>query len=301
MIYRDYSPKTVLTEGRDGPAKLPISYPVSVFEQKDHLLVAGNSLYSLDLTTKKAPKIVLEFGACIPELKDVTVFGAMAMQPHTGNLLLCESIRSQIRVIADPFSLSPTQTSAIGRPSEIGDDREGYFHGPEGVCCAPDGGIVVADTGNSRVQFLDPAGRYKSQLPDLEFTHPADVCFSLHSVLCVADPGARRLSMWSRDGQEHIYDLPMSYYNTTLSPMAVCLDLNGYLHVAFAGRNHFVRIYDLRHSIGWLQKLGSASGASGGKIGEFNRPTGMCVDGSNNLIVCDTDNCRLQIFPPNNS
>ncbi len=60
-----------------------------------------------------------------------------------------------------------------------------------------------------------------------------------------------------------------------------------------------VQIVDPRQSFRLIQQLGK-QGKGGGKstqLGEFYYPTGMCVDDLNTLMVCDTNNHRVQFFP----
>ncbi len=76
------------------------------------------------------------------------------------------------------------------------------------------------------------------------------------------------------------------------------MDLYGYLHVACGSSSHAVQIFDPRHSFRLIQQLGKqGKGGEGTQLGEFIWPTGMCMDDLNTLMVCDSDNHRIQFFP----
>ena len=54
--------------------------------------------------------------------------------------------------------------------------------------------------------------------------------------------------------------------------------------------NHVVKAFNSSKT--FLYKFGE----KGNQDGQFNTPRGMCLDGSNNLLVCDSDNKRVQQF-----
>ena len=54
--------------------------------------------------------------------------------------------------------------------------------------------------------------------------------------------------------------------------------------------NHCIKAFDLSGT--FLYKFGER----GDRHGQFRRPRGLLVDGSNNLLVCDSENKRVQQF-----
>ncbi len=70
------------------------------------------------------------------------------------------------------------------------------------------------------------------------------------------------------------------------------------LHVACGIPSRVVQIFDPRQSFRLIQQLGKQyEGGDGTQLGGFNYPRGMCVDDHNTLMVCDTENHRIQLFP----
>ena len=102
------------------------------------------------------------------------------------------------------------------------------------------------------------------------------------------DHNNTRLSIWSGDGHQHITNIQMNGY-----PRGVCVDLNGFVNVSCFS-SHVVYVYDPRKSYQLLQTLGV--GKRGSAPGQFNYPTGMCVDDLNTLMVVDHGNHRVQFF-----
>ncbi len=80
-------------------------------------------------------------------------------------------------------------------------------------------------------------------------------------------------------------------------PEALATDSAGNLVVADTG-NHRILKLDANGDLIW--KLGGVDSAgepwAGTAMGEFNSPRAVCTDSENNVYVCDSLNCRVQIF-----
>ncbi len=76
--------------------------------------------------------------------------------------------------------------------------------------------------------------------------------------------------------------------------LVVCVDLAGYVYVSCGFRSgaHVVEVRDPRMNFSLLQILGNKSAGPA----QFNRPTGLCVDDTNTLMVVDYSNHRVQFF-----
>ena len=190
---------------------------------------------------------------------------------------------------------------SIGRTGQPS-DAKGEFNHPFGVCCSPDGSFSVVECYTNPVQRFDASGRFLTTFGsegknEDQFQNPFDVCHlhrhfapssSASSLLLVTDNYNKRLSIWSGDGYQHITNIQMKGF-----PRGVCVDLNGFVNVS-SQFPHVVCIYDPRKSYQLLQTLGD--GQQGSAPGQFNYPTGMCVDDLNILMVVDRDNHRVQFF-----
>ncbi len=72
------------------------------------------------------------------------------------------------------------------------------------------------------------------------------------------------------------------------NPTGVCVS-GQYVYVSDWG-NHNIAIFTTEG------KYVTTFGQCGAKRGQFNKPTGLCVDRDGFLYVCDLSNCRIQIF-----
>jgi sugar lactone lactonase YvrE len=105
--------------------------------------------------------------------------------------------------------------------------------------------------------------------------------------LLVADKDNRKISIWSKDGHQHIRNVAVQGH-----PRGICVDMNA--NIIVSSLNHTIQIYD-PINFELLQVIGTREQKSN-EPGRFYYPTGMCVDDENNLYVCDSENHRLQVF-----
>ena len=69
-----------------------------------------------------------------------------------------------------------------------------------------------------------------------------------------------------------------------------CCILNKNIFLVSDGGNHCIKAFD--QSGKFLYKFGK----EGNQDGQFTTPYGLLIDGSNNLLVCDSGNSRVQQF-----
>ena len=135
---------------------------------------------------------------------------------------------------------------------------------------------------------MDPVEAVTKQAAGLYYNHNYNhfaPSSSASSLLLVIDRNNNRLSIWSADGHQHITNIQMIG-----DP---CVDLNGFVNVSCSSP-HVVCIYDPRKSYQLLQTLGDDK--QGSAPGQFNYPTGICVDDLNTLMVVDLFNHQVQFF-----
>jgi DNA-binding beta-propeller fold protein YncE len=79
----------------------------------------------------------------------------------------------------------------------------GQFDDPQGVAFMPDGGFLVTDTGNKRVQLFDGGGKFIAAVPAGDSTplvKPRRSVADNDGNIYVADPGAGRVFVFGSDG-----------------------------------------------------------------------------------------------------
>ena len=219
---------------------------------------------------------------------------SLCMQPHTNRILVSDYAAHRLQMLSDQGE--PLYMIGGGQSSRV----DGQLSNPYGLCCLPDGSIVVADRNNHRIQIFDIGGRFTLKFgregdQDDQLKSPYDICqlaqylspsSSASSLLVVADFGNTRLSVWSCDGHQHVTNVLVNG-----QPRGICVDLNGYVNACF--HSSVVQVYDPRKNYQLLQTLGDQAGSG---PGQFTYPTGMCVDDTNVLMIVDKDNHRIQFF-----
>jgi hypothetical protein len=121
----------------------------------------------------------------------VTDLGGIAAT-HDGRFVLADRAAG-VLVVMDADGGNPAVLDPAGSPI-------GPLRNPSGLCQAPDGGLLIADTGNHRVVRLSAmaGGEWTSYgsagaAQPGEFASPTSIVVSSTGSIVVADPGAGRL------------------------------------------------------------------------------------------------------------
>jgi len=167
------------------------------------------------------------------------------------------------------------------------------FRNPAGVSYVNNNEILIADQGNHRIQQLNiqtgtavrSFGNYAEEKGELN--KPADVCLDDEGRIVVTDEGCHRIQVLSQEGKS------ISIFGDSgsekLNHPTSCVHYKNNFLVA-DGLNDCIKAFD--QSGTFLYKFGKL----GNQDGQFNFPCGMLLDSSNNLLVCDYLNNRVQQF-----
>jgi len=172
-------------------------------------------------------------------------------------------------------------------------ENSGKFKYPDGVSFLNDNEILIADCGNHRIQHLNiKTGNVvktfgKRGAGKGEFQNPIDVCLDDEGRIGVAECSNNRIQVISKEGETHSIfgDSGPEKLNQPVS----CIAIKNMIFVS-DGENHCVKAFD--QSGTFLYKFGK----QGNQDGQFSLPYLMHVDSSNNLLVCDCGNNRVQQF-----
>ena len=207
---------------------------------------------------------------------------------------------------------------------------QGKFHGPFDIAInAESGNIAVADAYNKRVQLFSSDGIYLREygqkgLDPKKLDRPVSVAFNKSGDVTICDSGG--IFCFTECGQfiknisnKHLIN-PGDMTITCDGRMLVCDDgdnkvkvlspdgaelmqsfsapgCHGYPWVALLHQDTFYVSYGLAHCVKVFNNIGEFLydiGTEG--RGTLYCPAGLAVDKFNNLVVCDTENCNLQIF-----
>ena len=169
----------------------------------------------------------------------------------------------------------------------------GQFHRPSGIAYLNDNEILIADEKNHRVQQVNVQtgttvksfGKYGKA--EGEFAGPIDVCVDEQHRMVVTEFGNHRIQVITQEG-ETISMFGGSGPEKLSQPISCILYKNMFL--VSDVDNDSIEFFD--QSGTFLHKFGK----QGNQDGQLNFPYGLLVDSSNNLLVCDYFNNRVQQF-----
>lgn len=149
---------------------------------------------------------------------------SLAVHAEKG-LIIADTGNHRIRVI----SLLSLEVKDM-RPFKGRGSSEGQFDSPMGVAIdARTGNVIVADTGNKRIQVFDDAGEFIQQVPLDKRSYPSAVAVDAEGNIIVSDGGNHCVLFFSAQG------MPLTYLPLTsrVSPLGVAVaPTNGVIHVS---------------------------------------------------------------------
>jgi DNA-binding beta-propeller fold protein YncE len=221
---------------------------------------------------------------------DVSFAGPFGVSlANNGDLLVADDLGHAI------FILRPD--GSLVRKLDCQGDQPGCFAFTDAVIQGPDDLLYVADTGNNRIQILNPKGapvdeikRWNLFLSGL--SNPRDLVIDHAGRLLVADWGNHCIRVFSMDGKYlKTIGEKGSKPGQFLNPISVSIGRDDRLYISDF-KNHRVQVFHKDHS------FSHSFGVKGSSVGEFINPAGLAVDSSGQLFVVDRGNSRVQVFAP---
>jgi len=124
----------------------------------------------------------------------------------------------------------------------------GRFNEPRKGAFLPGRGIVVVESGNRRLQFFSPSGRYERTAeppPTVPFVSPRSVSVDPSGAVFVCDPDGGRISVFSADGT--YVTAVDAFAGNAIAPAAAAVGWDGKLYVADL-KSRSVLVYRLNSS-----------------------------------------------------
>ena len=169
----------------------------------------------------------------------------------------------------------------------------GQFKNPNGVSFLNNNEILIADQSNNRIQHINiqtgsvvktfgKKGEGKGH-----FKNPLRICLDDTERIVVSEFSNNRVQVMSKEG-EALFTIGDSGPERLSEPNC-CISYKNIFLVTQRG-NHVIKAFDSSNT--FLYQFGE----KGNQDGQFNGACDMCFDDSNNLLVCDYDNNRVQQF-----
>jgi DNA-binding beta-propeller fold protein YncE len=206
------------------------------------------------------------------------------------------------------FPLTPVQVTPETSPTQLrslpegvinmfkGGSGKGQFDSPSGIAVDASGNILVADTGNGRIEKFSPTGAFLSIIGTKgsgqgQFARPNGIAIDRVGNIYVADAGNHRVLTLKPDGTliAEWKGPELGFYG----PRRIAISPDDSMYLVDQGHSRIVKFSPNREVLGsW--------GSKGNGAGEFNDPTSVAVDpATNKIYVADPINKRIQIFDSN--
>ncbi|WP_291315002.1 tetratricopeptide repeat protein [Desulfuromonas sp.] len=205
-------------------------------------------------------------------------------QDAAGNLWVLDHAKKQVVKLDD----GGNSLFAFGSSGS----REGSFSWPKDLVVSKRGAVIVADTGNGRVQIFNSDGLFLETLGKDSgsiFERPTALSLDGRDSLYVLDEGRKVVSVFSAEGVPLLeFGGAGSGPGRLLDPVDVAANGNE-IFVLDAG-SCSVKAFDTNGA--FLREFGS----KGEQEGEFRRPTSLALQSDLELWVADPEEERIQGF-----
>jgi streptogramin lyase len=206
---------------------------------------------------------------------------------------------------------------------------------PKAVAVTPDGAIYIADSGNNVIRRVDPVSGFISTFAggasticvladdsfgdgclatQAKFSAPAGIISDAIGNLYVSDSGNNVVRELSTNGYIYLIAGGTSACTTTgadiygngcaptqaifKAPTALAIDNSRNLYIADTGNNEVRKITVLTNLVSIFAGTGQAGASGNGgaaNTAQVNGPTGLALDGANNLYIADTGNHVIRV------
>src|SRR5437867_8390512 len=171
--------------------------------------------------------------------------------------------------------------------------RKSQFDSPTGIAVDGSGNVLVADTGNGRIEKFSPTGAFLSIIGTKgsgqgQFAQPNGIATDRVGNIYVADAGNHRVLKLKSDGTSiaEWKGPELGFYG----PRRIAIGADNSIYVVDQGNDRIVKLNpDGEVLASW--------GSKGTGDGQFNDPTSVAVDpATNKIYVADPRNKRIQVF-----
>ena len=221
-----------------------------------------------------------------------------------GNTYVCDTYNHTIRKITPAGVVTTLAGSAGVSGNADGSGVDARFDNPRGIAIDVGGNLYVADTGNSTIRRVTPAGMVTTVTSSAQFISPWGIASDTAGNLYVADTLSQTIRKRSPTGEVTTMAGSAGFVGSADGigatarfnyPSDITTDAAGNLYVVDT-YNHTIRKIT---TAGIVTTLAGAAGIAGsidgnGGTARFNNPRGITSDKAGNLYVADTDNSTIR-------
>ncbi|XP_015762187.1 PREDICTED: E3 ubiquitin-protein ligase TRIM71-like [Acropora digitifera] len=146
--------------------------------------------------------------------------------------------------------------------------------------------LLLVSGNNNKLRLFSGEGQFIKHINDKHLKEPQHVSIASDGGLIITDHASNEVKVLSHDGNEQLVSMTAP-------------NCDKYPDCAVHHQNKFYVSYPWDHCIKVFDKTGvyiKDIGCGGSNDGQFNYPVGLVIDKYNQLIVCDVNNQRLQLF-----
>jgi glucose/arabinose dehydrogenase len=236
----------------------------------------------------------------------------------TGGYLIADTLNGRIRVVSPAGVIGTAAGTTPGFSGDGGPAGIAQLSAPSDTAVMPDGGYVIADTGNNRIRRVSPAGVITTVAGSTagfsgdggpaaaaQLNTPRDVAVAVDGSIVVADTGNSRIRRIAPDGTISTVagtgppgftgDGDPARGAQLSSPVSVAALPNGGVLVADTANSRVRRITPLG-AIFTVAGTTPGAGGDGGpsKAGQLNGPAGVTPAPGGGFLVADAGNARIR-------
>jgi sugar lactone lactonase YvrE len=300
LFLHDYDDARILSFCNDYPFGIVMTEQDAYNGNKRAILAYAGSKKDLKLIWQRHPKIerIIRMFQSLRELgTEDSISYSFSGRSRTFYVLNIPNknihqFQQHVKTLPATLDTAPPQFSWLPETAttmfEGGKGTEkGQFDSPTGIAVDSNGNVLVADTGNGRIEKFSSNGTFVTSMG--QFQAPSGIAIDSAGNIYVAEIGSKHRIQKLRPDGTFIAEWAPGLYG----PRKIAIGPDDSIYVVDSGRNRIVKFSsDGQVLASW--------GSEGTADGQFRGNSSVAVDPTNNKVyVADPLNSRIQVFDSN--
>ena len=267
--------ETEMKDSKDG--KYTVTYtPQCVGQHSVEIEVNGQPLtgspFFLQIRQHPYYQFAFKFGSAGRRAGEFAVISDIAVSDRTGTIAVADMHNQRIQLFSSEGKFQ-MQVKRDGKPSS--------------VVFTECGDLLTLVSGNkNKLRLFSEEGQFIKHINDKHLKKPQHLSIASDGRLIITEKASNEVKVLSPDGNDQL--VSMTAPNRDKCPECVVYHQDNF-YVSYS-ESHCIKVFDKTgvyiHDIG----------CKGSSDGQFDCPRGLVIDKYNQLIVCDVNNQRLQLF-----